>query len=991
MNLTPAQYQILYQRPHRTKHWLSIYKPKTVFACQVTGTYSSGETDITYQDSITGSISNVYANITVLIGTTDGADDVGRIRYRSNSNGVITFAENNIIWKNGYYLTFLDYVNIEAIFPRIIKDPNNDENVIFYKDDDIAYTNQNTNYGTFPCAGSHRAAFLETGTATLYWDSTGTYNVKGDSLTYDWAFEGGTPTGSSARTPGNVVYTTPGHYKTRLIVSSSSGVDDTTYRYVSIYDRPENGTNVPILNWKLESLSGSRGEGGYTASIKVFSDLGSIEPNALVVIFSDEYYGDTRQSFTGNITMVGYILKDSIQFNYKDGWAEFDIGSVTEVMKGAEGFSVSCESKSTAETWFQLQEMTIKKALYHYLRWHSTVLNVTDFQYTGNDRKFQYFDTDRTSLFDAINSFAEQSFYGETVADRNGKIWVEINPIGYGNPITSISEGMTIQHHDWVGEPNVSLRRTAAASFVEMGGIVYEGADTNGFQALLSNAPSQTPLYRGRSDSPREGLILLSQSQLNKICGNYIANKNSKFEDVTLGLAGNYKNLDIAPQEKLYLMIDENDTTVNESLVGYPFRLMSMDWSYNPELETFYPDTSYEQISTGTSGVTVIIPPIPPDDGYHYPSLDLPPFPSFPPATTTQQLATTVLALEADYGLFYTEDFDSAQPTWLLWNTGIDSADVSYIRSNAATSDSDQRSYVFMTPGGAVYVGIYEKTFHGWIDTIYRAPYIGGEFEKLIDPTWLTTEYTNGGIVGIGYDPGQSDFIAFIVTEDVTVSAATKNMWYGSPNSLTKGADFSFGASNHAGNLTYGNNEWTWDAIKATEEYFFQFDNTGNLIDQSDNMGQGNSTWHWRAGDSAIIVKQYSLTQTNFLRSKDGGRTWDEITLGKIMGPNQAISYDGRYLMGTWDYGVAYKGRSGDGGYSWTALSGLVPGGNFAYAFCGTGESSESRWIAGRGAIYYSTNFGNSWSQKTGNILELFPPTPGASITKFVAFIQTEQ
>ena len=229
MKLSPSDLAVVRKRPHRTKLWFSIYQPKTIFSARVTGTYSTGETQISYYDA-SGSYTDTYANMQVLVGTTSGGSDVDRIRMRSSTGTYTVFAENSTNWKTGQYLTFIDYINIDAVYPKIIKDPNNDENVIFYKDDDIPYSNQNSIDGTFPNAGSHRAAFLETGTVSLYYCATGTYNVKGQSLTYSWAFEGGTPTGSTSFEPGWVAYSTPGHYTTRMSTTAANGAQDTTYR-----------------------------------------------------------------------------------------------------------------------------------------------------------------------------------------------------------------------------------------------------------------------------------------------------------------------------------------------------------------------------------------------------------------------------------------------------------------------------------------------------------------------------------------------------------------------------------------------------------------------------------------------------------------------------------------------------------------------------------------------------------------------------------------
>jgi hypothetical protein len=555
-----------------------------------------------------------------MVGTSAGQDDVGRIRVRSITSSVITVAENTLSWSDNHYLTIIQQVDINAVFPRIINNPADPTSVIFYKDYDVSYVSQNSVLGSFPNMGSHRAAFREGGNASLYYTATGTYNVNGDSLTYLWNFEGGTPTGSTSLTPGYVSYPTSGHYRTKLTVSNASGGSDVSYRYVSIYDRPENGTSVPILKWQLKQFAGSRSEGGYTLGITVKESIDQIQPNALVVIFADDIYGGTQVSLGGNqqngekIVFVGYILADTITYDYQKSEVNFSAGSVSEVMKTAEGFSCSVETKASPATWFEIQDMSIAKAIYHYLRWHSTVLKVTDVQYTGDDRKVQFFDADRSSLYDAIAQFLSSGVLGQLVSDRQGKLWAEILPEGRVNPLDS-PEAMSILKQDWVGSPSLTEKRTEQTSFVEMGGIAWSGVSTGTFSALLTNAPDTAPLYRGRVEK-KQGFILLNQNQLNSMSGNYLATKNARFPEISFNLAGNYRNLDIAPVETVRPFIAVEDTVRGIRIFNDPYRMESMNWSYEPVHGVFNPDIVVHRISTGSAGTTVEIPDVPDDGGF---------------------------------------------------------------------------------------------------------------------------------------------------------------------------------------------------------------------------------------------------------------------------------------------------------------------------------------------------------------------------------------
>src|SRR5581483_5030095 len=409
MKLTLSEQELVRTKPQQTRLYLSIFQPKIVMQCQINNPSAARNDRIIPYDTVSlGSYLSVESGMTLLVGTTPGARDVGRVRIRSADSSQFIVSENsNINWQDRLYLTVLRYWELWPVYPKIINDSNNIENVIFYKDYDIPYSNQNSILGTFACAGPHRAAF--TGDK-LWYSSTGTYNLLGDSLSFDWSFEGGMPTGSTLPDPGYITYNSPGHYVTRLIVSGSSGGIDTTYRYVSIYDKPNSGNNPPILKWTMGTLTGSRSEGGYRLPLKIFEPV-QVDDNSVVVLFSENWYGETKKSLGGNypnsseIFFVGFVEKDSIHYDYKQSSVEFDVLSLTGLMKETDAFSVSVKSVPTPTVWYELMDLNSKRAIYHYLKWHTTVLSIADFGFIGDDYPIQYFDADRSSIFDAIDNF----------------------------------------------------------------------------------------------------------------------------------------------------------------------------------------------------------------------------------------------------------------------------------------------------------------------------------------------------------------------------------------------------------------------------------------------------------------------------------------------------------------------------------------------------------------------------------------------------------
>ena len=974
MRLTPSQQAILRSRPQSTQLYLSVYSPKTLFAVQVTGSYSQGDVRINYSAPSTGTWFNTYPNMEVLVGSVAGDDDVARIRLRGATGTYIDVAENEIIWQQGQFLTFIDQVEIQAIYPRIIQNPNSQTDVIFYKDWDIPYSNQNTIYGTFPCAGPHRAGFIVTGSAGFFFSATGTYNVKGDTLTYSWAFEGGTPTGSTAITPGVVQWTQPGHYKVRLITTSSSGAIDTTYRYVSVYQKPNQGTNNPIEPWELlQELSGSRGEGGYTARIKILNTFPDIQPNALVVIFAEDVYGGTITSLGGNainnssIVFVGYVLKNTIRFNYQQSTMEFDVGSVSEVMKISEGFSVSCESKVTASTWYELTEMTWMKALYHYLRWHSTVLNVTDFQALNDDRFVQYFDSDRASLFDAVDNFMRGSLLGTVISDRQGKLWAEISHFGQTTPFSTVPQsGMPLNKQDWMGDPSITERRVSDASFVELGGIAYYGASSNTFSALLSDAPGLTPLYHGKPEG-QEGLILLSQAQLNQVSANYLAFHNTPFPEVTLNMNGNYRNLDIAPQEQQFLVVSPSDTIRNISLQTIPYQVISMTWQYNSKDQSFYPDATFEAMATGTMSESVFIPVTPPyqDSGFDYPSLQLPTLPIFNPSDSVgPSVPMKVILHDAVAGLIYTGDFDSIAPSYITVNAGLTAAQYQAI------------NWIGVCPNGAIYVA---KVPSAGSSFLARADSIGGIFTVLYEGANINDA---NYIWGVGIDPTSTERIGFIRGAD-----SANKFYVGANGTWSAGVALNDNKLRSDG-ISYGGTDLAW--ILTYFGQVIKINGAGTSITSTTTPAVTPN--HLRAGITGVVYTNKNgaipdvlmQTMNNFTTPPTEINTTDAPTVG-IASVSNYMSCDpsGRFSMTRALAGA--KGKSSDFGFTFTPIPSLPPGNYwFAYAGQGTG-ATDLRFIAAGGSVVrFTPDFGTTWQNKEDASLLAINPLLNLNMVKVV-------
>jgi len=200
-----------------------------------------------------------------------------------------------------------------------------------------------------------------------------------------------------------------------------------------------------------------------------------------------------------------------------------------------------------------------------------------------------------------------------------------------------------MDNQDWIGEPNIEERQIGELSYLEMGGITYDGPAAGTFTALMSQAPGSAPSYRGKAERIQR-LILIDQATLNDLTGDIFAYKNSHYV-VSMNMAGNYRNIDITPIEQCKLNIGHNDTVRGITFTNKSFHPVNMNWEWSSEQSVLRPSIVFNEVTNGIGGETeqipaetVDIPVVPPDTGFEIPDFVMPPFPdiSFPAALSTK-------------------------------------------------------------------------------------------------------------------------------------------------------------------------------------------------------------------------------------------------------------------------------------------------------------------------------------------------------------------
>ena len=95
--LTTAEKTLLATYPHRAKYYLAVLKPTPVWKARVNDSgIAQGEMTVKYDNVTLGTPGDVKIGMTLWVGSTEGARDLGKVRIKAIPDGTdIEVAENS--------------------------------------------------------------------------------------------------------------------------------------------------------------------------------------------------------------------------------------------------------------------------------------------------------------------------------------------------------------------------------------------------------------------------------------------------------------------------------------------------------------------------------------------------------------------------------------------------------------------------------------------------------------------------------------------------------------------------------------------------------------------------------------------------------------------------------------------------------------------------------------------------------------------------------
>lgn len=627
---------------------------------------------------------NTLPDMTVYVGTTAGADDLGRARLRGwaagagGVAGTMLLAEmSEIVWQDDAYLTVIDDF---SLWPRHIYI---DSSGVIYMDrgyyDEVAaanvdgsYTDQHLYPDPVPVLGPDAIEWLpSSGNVRVYFDASNSFTLDGGALTYSWTFPGSVANGGLNVAATWAEYNAAGAYRADCQISRNYGAAIsafTGHRRIWVYD----ADNMPSVKFTLQDCAGDFSSGGWSYRVQMWDEAtrSEIVDRARCVLFARDWFNGTEQSIgplytdqhggmtlRENIICNGWIAGESIVWDNEKGNVTFDVEGPKYWFDAMVGFPHGIENSDGVPTgWFEYQNLMVRDGLWSFLHWRTTATRMMDIELTADTREIAVFSTPIGSLWDQLVAGSFPAILAPPVCDRYGCLIVEI-PINH--EFTASRAGtptvLDMQLSDWRDQIDITRRIVSSRSMTDLSGVYY--VDANNADAFFSLSYGHIFGRYGKIARQERLALFAAQATNNSLCGLVQADAVKEYPAVDFRLSGNYRVFDIVPRQRVTQTITAGNT--ERGIEWSTKRLLPRSVSFTMQDGLLLVDMTCEE-ETGevnsTDGEPPATTPSPPA---------LPPLPPLPPVEPpTPPVVEGVAVMAYDQMAISFDFFDGGAPTW---------------------------------------------------------------------------------------------------------------------------------------------------------------------------------------------------------------------------------------------------------------------------------------------------------------------------------------
>lgn len=545
VDVTPVDSTIWRTAPYSNLAWFWMYRPKVVFQAQVNqSSFSYPISAITYDNVTVGSISDIRPDMTLIVGTAPGKDDLGRQRVRlvptattipigwssaGKRDGEIYLADNA-------YITVLDDYRVWSVIPRILNSG------VTYKDFNKPLGTNGVFLPPVANAGPPICEYLPVGvtSVTVTLDASRSFATTpgADIVIYLWEIEGQ----ENLHTETAEVEFTEGFRYVHLTVTDSHGQKHTTHLPVLVANKDTVGLVRDFEISRTVQADGQRA----TFTVREPIPLSSYPDGTLVMYWEEERYRGVKRRLTGarrNVKFWGWINTNNDRIAVDESTMSRDNSVTLECIDVAgrlamlPGFPLVLEKRTAPMTWQQTRYTNINFFAHHILHWHSTALSVTDFYFgwQATSYSFPVLDSDGTSLYQQADNRARAIAHRLT-CDSTGILRLVGDPQEQRVTDRTSTVMMALNASDY---HEIGYARTPSPRLHWMEGAAIL---VNSLEASLSSvipvfsiAPGTAP-GQGLSSGQKNYQLVKSQTELNERTGHQYARANALHGQLRIGL-----------------------------------------------------------------------------------------------------------------------------------------------------------------------------------------------------------------------------------------------------------------------------------------------------------------------------------------------------------------------------------------------------------------------------------------------------------------------
>ena len=542
-----------------SRYYLYVDDPPILFAARLNmpGVITYPVTSLIFDGVTTGAYGDIQADMTLLLGSTDGGDDYGRVRVQNiatateiplgrTSQG--TF-DGEISIADDAYITVLDDYRVWSKIPRI------DADGVQYKDTTVPV-------GTYTSTGIPPVANCGPGTAgtidsvtslmTVDFDASDSIAVSDGATisSYAWDVKDGTIT-VGALTDAAITATFPAGVRwVALTVTDSNDIPHTA-RCPVFARSPSVDVTIKVFDFEA-----SIKPGGQDVTVNLHEPV-TFPDGSLVMIWEDEPFNAADR---GHMHFIGWHQSDDGSSSAKNtGNVSATVLHCLDVagkLRILPGFPQSVESAETITNWDKMVAPTMDKYVHYLLQWHSTALSLSDYtpSGTGDLYPFVIFASEGGSLFDQVeNDVSALIPTHHLTCNRQGQLAVNVDPM-LQNELLRTSNVIGAFSEPNLENIDFAYTRSPRTHWLRGRAIL---TDTRLYTDLTDAAPLYTVHCIAPGTAPGQGVssaetnvgLTISQEDLNDAKGHEYARLNSRFGKINVTPPKDSVYIDVEPAE----------------------------------------------------------------------------------------------------------------------------------------------------------------------------------------------------------------------------------------------------------------------------------------------------------------------------------------------------------------------------------------------------------------------------------------------------------